>query len=958
MLPPLPALFEKRLLDSMSEAVVAFDVQYVVTHWNRAAARLLGWEAAEAVGHRGAPADLEATSAATQAKLRECLAAGRSFHGLLRLRRRRGELVSVDATVSAVRDESGAVVGLVAVGRAASPSREPAWALSPCGSVLRNSNDAIAIANELGLVVSWNPAAERVLGWTAAEALGRPLRDVLPIEQLAPEAGPALRGQGSFRGELAVPDRDGRPVTLDVELSRVSDEEDGDDAPARGCLAICRDITALKHAAQALRDSEMRLRESEEQFRSLVEQKQVGVYVVQGSRFRYVNPKFLEIVGYERGQVMALIDNLDFVHPEDRSYVAERQRQRLLGETISPYSFRIVRKGGEVVRVEVYGTRTKYQGKPAIIGTLVDVTERTRAEEALRESEARYRALVDSLSEGVLLVDRELRVTTCNESAARLFGLTAKQLSGSVNLSESLQLYRESMAALHPDERPEVLTLRTGTPLKDVVIGVAHGGRDLTWISVNTQPLHRASEPLPYAVVVSLVDITDRKRAEAELHRQAFYDKLTGLPNRALFQDRVERALTQARRNEQLVAVCFIDLDHFKQINDALGHATGDVFLHQVGQRLSRCLREGDTVARLGGDEFTLLLPALTSPEDAVRVAERVIEVLRQPFYVGPHLLRITASVGISLWPHDGIEVSELLQHADAAMYRVKSAGKDSYQLFTPEVNAEATRRMGLEAHLWHSLTEKSLHLHLRPIIELGSGELQMIDVSPQWPLPTEGLLSPEEVVAVSEDTDLVSSLTRWTLRQGCQRARAFGQAGLTTVRCVVRVPPRLFGRRELCADVRAALKETGLSGDRLVLVLELNREGVEVSSLVDLTLELRELGVLLLLGGLWEAGLPLQYLHALPLMAVHLEPQLVRRLDTEAKTVAVCEGLIALGRSLGVAVVAEGVDSASQLALLRRLGCDYVLGQSVSWPQALVALRSPLIEPLQCEGGTFIYGG
>jgi len=948
---------EKRLLDSMSEAVVALDMQYVITYWNRGAARLLGWEAAEAVGHRGTPADLEASSPAAQTKLREYLAAGRTWQGLLRLRRRRGELVSVDATVSALRDESGAVVGFVAVGRAAGTSLESAWALSPCGSVLRNSNDAIAITNERGLVVSWNPAAERVLGWTAAEALGRPLREVLPIEQLAPEAAPAMHGQGSFRGELAVPDRDGRPVTLDVELSRVSDEEDGEEAPARGCLAICRDITALKHAAQALRDSEMRLRESEEQFRSLVEQKQVGVYVVARNRFRYVNPKFLDIVGYERSEVMALTDNLDFVHPEDRAYVAERQRQRLLGETISPYSFRIVRKGGEVVRVEVYGTRTKYQGKPAIIGTLVDITERTRAEEALRESEARYRALVDSLSEGVLLVDRDLRVTTCNESAARLFGLTAKQLSGSVNLSESLQLYRESMAALHPDERPEVLTLRSGTPLKDVVIGVAHGGRDLTWISVNTQPLHRASEPLPYAVVVSLVDITDRKRAEAELHRQAFYDKLTGLPNRALFQDRVERALTQARRNEQLVAVCFIDLDRFKQINDALGHAIGDVFLHQVGQRLSRCLREGDTVARLGGDEFTLLLPALTSPEDAVRVAERVLEVLRQPFYVGPHLLRITASIGISLWPHDGIEVSELLQHADAAMYRVKSAGKDSYQLFTPEVNAEATRRMGLEAHLWHSLTEKSLHLHLRPIIEIGSGELQMIDVSPQWPLPTEGLLSPEEVVAVSEDTDLVSSLTRWTLRQGCQRARAFLQAGLPAVRCVVRVPPRLFGRRELCADVRAALKESGLSGERLLLVLTLSREAVEVTSLVDLALELRELGVLLLLGGLWEAGLPLQYLHALPLMAVHLEPQLVRRLDTEAKTVAVCEGLIALGRSLGVAVVAEGVDSAGQLALLRRLGCDYALGESVSWPPALVALRSPLIEPLQCEGGTFIYG-
>ena len=822
--------------------------------------------------------------------------------------------------------------------------------------MLKNSNDVIVITDGDGRVVEWNPAAERVFGWTAAEAVARPVRDVLAIERIAPEAASALRSCGAWRGEVLIPDRDGRPVTLDVELSLIV-ENDREGNSTSGYLAICRDITTVKHAANALRDCEVRLRESEERFRNLVEQKQVGVYLIQNGRFRYVNPKFADIVGYERSELLALADNLLLVHPADVAYVADRQHQRLLGETVGPYNFRLVCKSGELVRVEVYGTRTHYQGSSAIIGTIVDVTERLAAEEALRESEARYRALVDSLSEGVVLVDRDLRVITCNESAARLFGLTAQQLCGSVNLTASLQLHKESMVPLHPDERPEVVTLRTGTPLNNVVVGVARGGRKLTWISVNTQPLRRSSDSLPYAVVVSLVNITSRKRAEAELHRQAFHDTLTGLPNRALFQDRVERALTQARRSEQLVAVCFVDLDGFKQINDELGHAVGDLFLQQVAQRLSRSLREGDTVARLGGDEFTLLLPALTAAEDAVRIVERVLDALREPFQIEAHTLGITASVGISLCPHDGVEVTELLRHADAAMYRVKSSGKDGYQLFTPEVTAVATRRLSLEVQLRRAILEKRLRLSLLPVVDLATGELRAVEASARWPQPTEGLTTPEELLAQSEDSELMLALTRWTLRQGCRRVLALAQAGMPQLSCAVRLPPRVLLRRELCAEVRAALEDSGLPAHQLTLGLRLMPGGPEISALSDLAQELHQLGVRLLLGGLWEAGLPLAHLHALPLTAVRLDAAIVQRLDHDKRAVGLCQGIIALGRSLGLWVAAEGVDTPLQLATLRRLGCNFALGDSVGWPPALVPLGSPLLESLQREGETLAHG-
>jgi diguanylate cyclase (GGDEF)-like protein/PAS domain S-box-containing protein len=826
--------------------------------------------------------------------------------------------------------------------------------------LLDSVSELVIVVDDRYVITHWNAAAERVLGWSAAEAVGRPLRELLPMH--ASPSGPGGPGglgelgvaEGAWRGEVEVLDRGGRPLCLDIEISPFPDGEEARGATRRGHLVICRDLTALMRAARALSACEARLRESEERFRNLVEQKQVGVYLIQDGRFQYINPKFSEIVGYERAEVLALPHFLALVHPDDQSFVAERQQLRLRGE-VAPYSFRLQRKNGELAHVEVYGTRTDYQGSPSIIGSLVDITERTRVQDALAESEARYRGLVDSLTEGILLIDRDLHIITCNESAARLFGLTAKQRSDKLRLGEWNTLYRPSMAPLPPEEWPGQVTLRSGIALTDVVLGVDRPGHGLSWVSINTQPLRRDSESPPYAVVISARDVTERKLRDEELRRQAFYDKLTGLPNRSLFQDRVERALTQARRNAQLVAVCFIDLDGFKQINDSLGHAVGDVFLQQVAQRLSRCLREGDTVARLGGDEFTLLLPALTDERDAVRVADRVLVALRQPFYIGSHLLHVTASVGISISPHDRIEVADLLRQADAAMYRVKAAGKDGYQLYTTDNSGAATRRLHLEAQLWLALRDKQLRLCVAPVVDLATGELRGIDASPRWPHPSEGLIAPREMLSMSEDSELLVGVLRWTLRTACQQAQALAQAGLPASLCVLHVPPPMLLRRELCADLRAALQESGLLPRRLVLVLQLDRHTVEVADLVALATELAQLGVLLALGGLWDAGLPLQYLQALPLMALRLEPWFVHRLGSDPRALGLCQGLAALAHSLGLQIMADGVDSAAELAAAQRLGCDLATGAAVSWSCAAASAGSSLLAGLQRDGGLLV---
>jgi diguanylate cyclase (GGDEF)-like protein/PAS domain S-box-containing protein len=301
---------------------------------------------------------------------------------------------------------------------------------------------------------------------------------------------------------------------------------------------------------------------------------------------------------------------------------------------------------------------------------------------ALRENEERYRTLVGALQEGVLFIGDGEQILTCNDSALRQLGLSREQLTTLTLPGPGWQLLREDGAEMGREERPHIITLRTGQPLTEVVMGLRKPTGELIWLSVNTRALFRGGGPEPYAVVASFVDITQRKRSQEELQRQAFYDQLTLLPNRALFMDRVERALSQARRSEELVAVGYLDLDQFKQLNDTHGHLVGDLVLQQVAGRLCRCLREGDTVARMGGDEFTLLLPNVNGGSEAARVAERLLDALRQPLVIEQGDIHLTGSFGISIFPNDGLDAAELLRKADHAMYRAKSAGKNTYALY------------------------------------------------------------------------------------------------------------------------------------------------------------------------------------------------------------------------------------------------------------------------------------
>lgn len=546
----------------------------------------------------------------------------------------------------------------------------------------------------------------------------------------------------------------------------------------------------------------------------------------------------------------------------------------------------------------------------------------------LHELDSRNRTLFDALSEGVLFLNREGQVIAANESAALLFRCSVAELC-KLTLDGPLpfQVIGEDLQPLPIEQWPAYVTLSSGVPRQGTVIGIVHASGAPTWLEVNSRPLVRAGETKPNAVVLSFFDITVRKQMAAELLHRAFHDPLTALPNRSLFVDRLDTAIRQARRAGDLVAVFFLDLDGFKEINDAYGHAIGDRFLQSVAHRLSNSLRDGDTVARFGGDEFTILLPAIQTAEAALRVAERVLEELQKPMLIEHVSLKAAASLGISLFPHDGQESSTLLRNADQAMYRVKSEGRNGCQFFRSEMHLQLPRRVVREEPRVSGLTAGALRLRYRPLIDLGSEQTvgwaaelyrQLAGIPPEH-CPTEMALADE----------ILQQIFQGLLEQGCRELPSL-TAGKPPLPLLVRVDGRHLIGNAVQVSVARALERTGLSAPLLELDILSPTSLVDGAALAESLWQLHRLGVRLSLSASPLAALPLLQLSQLPLSAVTLPEALWRRSLDDKRTASFCEGLVSVADRLGYIVAVTGIMTQAERMHLLQLGC--LRGQGPLW--------------------------
>ena len=592
-----------------------------------------------------------------------------------------------------------------------------------------------------------------------------------------------------------------------------------------------------------------------------------------------------------------------------------------------------------------------------------DVTDRRRAEENTRQLMLQQQAILENASVGILFT-QEGKIRHCNTCMERMFGWGPGELVG-----RSARVFfasDEDYGRFGQQAGPVLLSgnqldvewnnvRRDGSSLwcrilaRAVLPGDASQGTIWTTEDVSArreaqQALLRAHEELEIRVAERTAElaatnlrlqeeVAERQQAEERVMHLANHDALTGLPNRRLLIDRLGQALALAHRERQHVAILFMDLDRFKTINDSLGHMVGDALLQTVAQRLSEILREGDTVSRLGGDEFVVVLPNLDRPKDAERVALKLVEALARPFEPGGHELRVSASIGISLFPEDGTDTESLLRNADSAMYHAKDMGRNNYQFFLEQMNVTAAERLRLENDLHRALERREFELHYQPRIAVASGAVCGIEALIRWRHPERGLVLPEHFIPVAEDTGLIVPIGEWVINQACRQGTVWGAAGLPPIPVAVNLSPRQFRQTDLVDTVARALEQHGWPCKLLELEIT---EGVLMQQTPDTlkTLEaLHRLGVGLAIDDFGTGYSSLSYLKRFPVDFLKIDQSFVRDIAVDPDDASIVTAIIGLAHSLGLKVVAEGVENAGQLDFIRNAGCDEAQGHHISHP-------------------------
>ena len=533
---------------------------------------------------------------------------------------------------------------------------------------------------------------------------------------------------------------------------------------------------------------------------------------------------------------------------------------------------------------------------------------------------------------------RTNRFAMSNE-LCRLVGIRPSEFTGT---------FEAFLHFVHPDDRVKVnealqklISHRTPCDIDHRI--VLPNGTDFT-VHLQAEGV-REEESEELTIIGTTQDITERKQAEKAIHRLAYYDCLTGLANRVLFKDRLSNALAYAERHHLHLAALFIDLDRFKVINDTLGHTVGDLLLTQVAERLSESVRQSDSVsrhadhepshalARLGGDEFTILLTTLPHPEDAGRVARRILDSLAHPFSIDGHEIFISASIGISIYPSDGTTVEALLKNADSAMYHAKEQGRNNCQFYSSGLNAAAAERLDLESDLRRALEREEFVVYYQPKLNIHSRQILGAEALVRWKHPKRGLVPPGVFLNAAIDTGLIRPMDEWVLREACRQVKVWEQAGLPAITVSANVSNSLFHGRTLPGTVADALRDSGLNPSQLELELTESIAMRDVEASVTMLEGLRTMGVRLSIDDFGTGYSSLSYLQRFPLSRLKIDQSFVRDLLTNENNAKITRAIIAMAHSLNLSVLAEGVETDAQLARLREEGCDEVQGYLFSRP-------------------------
>jgi diguanylate cyclase (GGDEF)-like protein/PAS domain S-box-containing protein len=683
---------------------------------------------------------------------------------------------------------------------------------------------------------------------------------------------------------------------------------------------IIYDVSERKH-------NEMQIEELLNEQGVILDNVMFGVMTVRERQVVSANRHCEELFGYTDGAMVGASTGQLYLSAEEYEAIGRHYYPLLAQGGKVQEERQMRRRDGSLVWCLVNGRALDPQRpNEGSIWVFADITERKLADEKLRL----WAIALEHIADGVMVVDLHGRIITTNPAFTQITGYTEAEALGQ---HSSLTRSDRHDAAFYEKLWSDLA--ETGFWRGEIWNTRKNGEVYLEWLTVSAVR-DDSGEMTHYVAVFS--DITRAKESQAKLDHLAHHDPLTALPNRLLFHDRLQHALQQAARNKTQLAVLFIDLDRFKNVNDTLGHHVGDALLKQVAGALSGRLREGDTLARLGGDEFIVLLENVDGERAASHVAGKLVSMFEQPFTVSDYELFVTCSVGVSLYPHDALDLNMLIRNADVAMYQAKARGRNNFQFYTPSMTGEGLERLRIEALLRRSIEKNEIFLHYQPQVEIDSGRLIGMEALVRWQSPELGLVPPARFIPLAEDTGFISQLGKWVLAEACRQMVRWQEAGLVVPKIAVNLSVRQFERGSIAGMVADVLAESGLEPSRLQLEVT---ESVIMNTgdALQFINDLHDIGVGLAIDDFGTGYSSLAYLKQLPVQTLKIDRSFIKDISTDANDEAIAIAIIQLGRSLNLSVIAEGVETAEQVAFLLEHGCTRAQGYYYGKPAAPAAL-------------------
>jgi diguanylate cyclase (GGDEF)-like protein/PAS domain S-box-containing protein len=815
-----------------------------------------------------------------------------------------------------------------------------------------------------GLIVSCNLHMAEMLGYTQQELAERTSSDIFPDQPehdaLVAEAEAQLGAGLPFDNPAYhMRRRDGRMVWVRVR-ARALDPQ----VRAAGTMWIVEDISDARRALT--------------QVDAIMNNASISIGFSKDRVITRYNRGFANMFGYpdcDRISMPARVlydDDATYAQIGEEAYRATAQGEAYRAETV------MVRSDGTRMWVQVLVFPVAPDDPDQGIAWMIeDRSGQKRDDEALRYALLQNQAILDNAVLGVALVEHG-RTVHVNARMVELFGyggvdgtapptsITVRSLyaddatwlaardaaardfaAGRAHKAE-YQLARSdgsrfwgrlSGRPFDPDQpRGRSVWMVDDVTERRAAADAVRAARD----ELEVRVLARTFE-LAGANALLQAEIAERRQVEARVHHMAYYDALTGLPNRALLSDRLDRAMGTAQRSGRQLAVMFLDLDRFKTINDSLGHVTGDYLLKEVAQRLRGAMRTSDTVARLGGDEFVMVAPGVRSTTECAALGDKIIEALAAPFLIEGHMLHVSPSIGICLYPDDGLTVEALMRHADAAMYAAKAAGRNNYQFFTARMNQAAARHFELETSLRGALAREEFELFYQPLIDTATRRVRGLEVLLRWRRPGLGLTMPDDFIPILEETGMIVPVGEWVMRRACEQSMAWQRAGLPAVPIAVNLSARQFMHRGLVDAIGAIIKETGIDPGLVeceITETALMEHGEQTLAILC---QIGQMGVKLAIDDFGTGYSSLAYLKRFPVHTLKIDRAFVRELETSTEDQAIVAAIIALSGSLQLSVVAEGVETEGQFAWLKGQGCQFVQGYLFSKPVPAGAVTAML---------------